>query len=108
MAKCLDATLFKNPDIVTSKLALKTTYRTYYVFLIVMNFHDSFSLQTLTIRSDGESSHLHTIFDLNPYTKYTLFIQCGSVHVQCLSGWGALSGPVTGMTEEEGNHICRM
>ena len=71
-----------------------------HLFLIVMNFHDSFSLQTLTIRSDGELSLLHTIFDLNPYTKYTFFIQCS--FAECLNGWGALSGPVTGMTKEEG------
>jgi len=55
--------------------------------------------ETLTIRSDGELSLLHTIFDLNPYTKYTFFIQCS--FAECLNGWGALSGPVTGMTKEE-------
>lgn len=46
-----------------------------------------------------ELSRAHTFHDLLPYTQYRFFIQCSLRF--CLSGWGALSGPLTGMTNEE-------
>lgn len=46
-----------------------------------------------------EPSLAHTFHDLLPYTQYRFFIQCSLSN--CLNGWGALNGPLTGMTIEE-------
>ena len=45
-------------------------------------------------------SLVHTFLDLLPYTQYRFFIQCSLM--DCVGGWGAFSGPLTGMTNEEG------
>ena len=58
----------------------------------------SWFLQSVDIKP--ELSLAHTFHDLLPYTQYRFFIQCSSLG--CLGGWGALSGPLTGMTNEEG------
>ena len=58
----------------------------------------SWFLQSVDI--EMEPSLAHTFHDLLPYTQYRFFIQCS--FSDCLNGWGALNGPLTGMTIEEG------
>ena len=58
----------------------------------------SWFLQSVDIKM--EPSLAHTFHDLLPYTQYRFFIQCS--FPDCLNGWGALNGPLTGMTIEEG------
>ena len=61
-------------------------------------------MQSINIPSKLESETIlfHKIDGLNPYTKYTFFIQCSLP--DCFNNycWGALTGPVIAMTKEEG------
>lgn len=62
-----------------------------------------FFLQSVDITSKlGETILFHKIDGLNPHTEYTFFIQCSLP--DCFNNycWGALTGPVVAMTEEEG------
>ena len=65
----------------------------------------SWFLQSVDIKMElslakTELSLAHTFHDLLPYTQYRFFIQCSLSN--CLNGWGALNGPLTGTTNEEG------
>ena len=54
----------------------------------------------------SKDSELQTFSDLYPYTEYTFFIQCSLT--DCETGWGLVSGPVTGRTDEESENFIKL